>query len=169
MNNIVNSNIKLTIVGSLKSGKQYISSYLAGKQYDQQIIGKELNNIELDQFLQLKKLNGKIQIWDSSVLDRFMLIYPFYYNNAKIILVVFNFGDQDSFDKCTDYANYIQNNCSSIVLLVGTRFTDDKIISVDEAIDFAQFNDFQFFELKNDNFDALKTVVQKIVLKVLKN
>ncbi|CAL5995297.1 Rab-like_protein [Hexamita inflata] len=107
--------------------------------------------------------------WDTSALDRFMLIYPFYYNNAKIILVVFNFGDQDSFDKCKVYANYIQNNCSSIVLLIGTRFADEQIISVDEAIDFAQLNDFQFFELKNDNFDALKTVVQKIVHKALKN
>ncbi|CAL5995299.1 Rab13 [Hexamita inflata] len=155
-------NIKLIIVGSSRTEKARIYSYLTGNQYEQyfETYGG-FDIVPLKKFLQLQdQVTGNIQILDTAGMDRFIQANSDSYRKAQIVLIVFSFSDQDSFDKSQFYTKCIQEYCNAIILLIGTRFADEQIISVDEVIDFAQLNDFQFFELKNDNFDALKTLVQ---------
>ncbi|CAL5984898.1 Small_GTPase [Hexamita inflata] len=122
------------------------------------------------QFLQCKNTRGRLQICDASELDKEVQINPAYYLNTFVVLIIFSFCDKYSFEMCKICSKCVQEYCNDAkILLIGTNFTNKLIISMNEAINFAQFNDYQLFELKNENLDDLKTVVQKMVLeRVLK-
>ncbi|CAL5995427.1 Rab11 [Hexamita inflata] len=170
MNENVKNIKKLVIFGSSYTGKTYIASKFQEIQYNSYIetIGIDFNVVNFKTLPLLAHINGKVQMWDTAGIDRFIRINPSYYRNAAIILIVFSFSDLYSFQKCEDYAQNAFQYCKyAQILLIGNHFQEIEVVSVDEVVDFAQFNNFQFFELNNSNFEQLKILVQKNILKTI--
>ncbi|CAL5984899.1 Rab11 [Hexamita inflata] len=170
MNENVQHIKKFVIFGSSYTGKTYVASRFQEIQYNSYIetIGVDFNVVNFKQLPLLAHIHGKLQMWDTAGLDRFININPSYYRNAAIILIVFSFSDLYSFQKCKEYAQNAFKYCQQAqILLIGNHFQENCVVSVDEAVDFAHFNNFQFFELNSSNFEQLKTLVQKNVLKTI--
>ncbi|CAL5995301.1 Rab1a [Hexamita inflata] len=164
---------KLVIFGSSYTGKTYIASKFKEIQYNSYIetIGIDLNVVKFTTLPLLAHIPGKMLIFDTGYdfRDR---SHSTHYRHAAIVLIVFSFSDMYSFQQCKVYAKKALYHSSyskekAQIFLIGNRFGVKKeVVSVDEAVDFAQFNNFQFFELNSSNFEQLKTLVQKNILKM---
>ncbi|CAL6075663.1 Rab-like_protein [Hexamita inflata] len=175
MNKSTEQCAKLLIIGDESSGKSYLGALISGSQYKyQQTIGLDISTLELQNYLQCDKINGKLisgmlQILDTPGADTFS--YSYYYKNTQIVLMLFKFSDKQSFTSCQIYAQRIKQCCqASYVILIGNAYGSSKpVVSIDEAVNFAQFNGFQFFDWRHNNFNQLQTHIQNVILKLIQD
>ena len=92
----------------------------------------------------------KLQIWDTAGQERFRSIQASYYKGANGILVVYDITNRRSFEGLNSWLIEIEKNGNKNVykLLIGNKsdLEDERKVSKEEGIEFAQINGMEFFE-----------------------
>eukprot|EP00331_Platyophrya_macrostoma_P028589 CAMPEP_0176447920 /NCGR_PEP_ID=MMETSP0127-20121128/25395_1 /TAXON_ID=938130 /ORGANISM="Platyophrya macrostoma, Strain WH" /LENGTH=173 /DNA_ID=CAMNT_0017834611 /DNA_START=53 /DNA_END=574 /DNA_ORIENTATION=+ len=92
--------------------------------------------------LELEGQNIKFQLWDTAGQERFGTITAPYYKGAKIIILVFDLTDADSFKDLAGWHKQVQDNTTEGVklLLVGNKLDleSKRAVTKEEAIKFAE-------------------------------
>ena len=100
--------------------------------------------------IEVEKKNVKLQIWDTAGEERFRTIISSYYKGAHGILLVYDITLKESFESLNDWLNEIKKNTSKniVKVLIGNKIdlNDKRIISFDEAKEFADNNNMKYIE-----------------------
>jgi len=116
----------------------------------------------------------KLQIWDTAGQERFRTITSSYYRGAHGIIVVFDVTDKESFNNVKHWFQEIEKYAADGVnkLLVGNKcdLASKKVVSYDEAKEFADSQGIQFMETSAKNAhnveQAFKTMAGEIKQRV---
>ena len=104
----------------------------------------------------------KLQIWDTAGQESFKSITRAYYRAAAVAVLVYDISSQESFDAIENWLNECKTNGNSemTLILVGNKsdLSLSRVISTEEANNFAQANNMLFVETSakdNSNIDTV--------------
>jgi small GTP-binding protein len=153
---------KVVIIGDSNVGKTcFIERYCDDRFGDTQpTIGalhkiKTVNEVVLD-------------IWDTAGQERFKSMVPMYYKGAKAIIVAFDVTSVASFDGAKKWMNEIETNTSNIlIVLLGNKIDiENRVVSKEQAKNFADAKNAQYFETSAKENTNVKEVFEFIASKV---
>lgn len=121
------------------------------------------STIGLEYGSKLININGniiKLQLWDTAGQETFQSITRSYYNDAAIILLVYDITSRSSFTRLYYWLDEIKKHSNNpIIFLIGNKndLYSQRKISTEEAINFAKSYNLIFHEIsaKNDNLNKL--------------
>ena len=158
---------KLIIIGDSGIGKSSLLNRFSDNVYTDSYISTigvdfKITTIEIDNKI------CKLQIWDTAGQERFRTITSSYYRGAHGIMVVFDITNRDSFTNLPIWLKEIYNyaNENVKIILIGTKADLDakRVISYDDAMEFAIDNNMDYIETsakKDTNIDTAFTTLTK--------
>ena len=116
-----------------------------------------------------KKIN--VEIFDTAGQKRFRTITTAYYKASRAFLLVFDLGKRDSFDAIEQWIVQIDKFAQRkhVRFLIGNKCDSDRVISYDEAMDWAKENNCEYFEISaktGKNIDSLFAKVMDVRSKI---
>ena len=112
----------------------------------------------------------KLQIWDTAGQERFRTITSAYYRGADGIIMVYDVTNQESFNHVADWLTEVNRYASegTCKLLVGNKSDrSDRIVSAEEAREYAEGLQIPFLETSAKNADnvenAFLTMAQELI------
>jgi small GTP-binding protein len=117
--------LKTVLIGDSFTGKTSISESLVNNSFDE----NPTNTIGVSfYYKEFKILNKKIklQIWDTSGLDRFIPVTQVYIRDSSLILLVYDISNYTSFQNIKKWFDIInkESNNNHFIVLIGNK--DDK-------------------------------------------
>jgi small GTP-binding protein len=118
---------KIIIVGDQNTGKtQLVFSKRNIHHKPDSTIGASYYDFDEDSFC-----------WDMSGHSQWAHLYPLYYRNAPVFIVVFDLTNKKSFKHINEYISKINECCSEkpLIILVGNKadLTEQRVVSSDEV------------------------------------
>ncbi|CAL5993948.1 Rab2a [Hexamita inflata] len=125
--------------------------------------------IEFEQIIvNYKNQNIKLQLW-TDYRNRQKL--PQYYANTNVVILVFNINQIGSFNECQQYIEEVKicTNAQQIIL-VGQLFSNQRKVSNDEIIYFAEMNNITYTEISylEENHKQINLLRQQLAALALK-
>lgn len=162
---------KLLLVGDRGVGKSCLLLRFADDTYTE----SPINSIGLDWKIRTLEINGKyikLQIWDTTGLERFRTVAPSFYPSAHGIIVVYDVTDQASFFNVeSKWLPEIGRNARANVnkLLVGNKcdLTTKKVVDYNTAKQFADRLGIPFIEASSKNSTNVDDVFITIATEIL--
>ncbi|KAF2075696.1 hypothetical protein CYY_003010 [Polysphondylium violaceum] len=145
--------IKFMILGANHSGKSNTLIRYAEDTFQDQYIATISIDYKIKYFLDLDpKYRLCLQIWDKYVCaERFRSTPQAYYKSASAIFVLFDVTDRESFNYLKEELKGIPHTNEFVheVYIVGNKIDleSKRVISREEAIQFAQDNAAQYYEI----------------------
>ena len=140
-------NCKIIIAGDGAVGKTTISQRLTGSLKTEE---DRLMTCGID-FHSLQIINGSIinaQIWDLGGQDQFRVFQKPFFNNANIMIIVYSVEWFHSFINLENWLELAQNKTPVKTYLIGNKIdSEDRIISKEEALEFAETHNMRYFEI----------------------
>lgn len=140
---------KLLILGDSSVGKTCFLLRYCDNLYNENHIATigvdyRVKNIEIEN----SKI--KLQVWDTAGQDRFKSITKSYYKGAHGILLLFDITSRESFHNIRSWVDTIKNNTviGAPIILIANKIdlTDSRVISKEEAEEFANSKDLIYIE-----------------------
>ena len=160
---------KLIVIGDSETGKSSLSQRIAIDSFNpthRRTIGVEFLSREI-------KISGKIiklQIWDTAGSDRYRSITKAYYKGSKIIFLVYDVTNLNSFKNIKNWMKEIEDFKKEkvYIVLVGNKCDSlDRVITEEEGINLAKEYKIDFLETsaKNDKniFELLYHKINKLI------
>ena len=160
---------RVVFTGDSDTGKSSLSQRIAIDSFNPTYIatiGVEFLSREI-------KINGKIiklQIWDTAGADRYRSITKAYYKGSKIIFLVYDVTNLNSFKNIKNWMKDIEdfNKEKVYIVLVGNKCDSlDRVITEEEGINLAKEYKIDFLETsaKNDKniFELLYHKINKLI------
>ena len=148
---------KLIVIGDSETGKSSLSQRIAIDSFNpthRRTIGVEFLSREI-------KISGKIiklQIWDTAGSDRYRSITKAYYKGSKIIFLVYDVTNLNSFKNIKKWISQIKEELSnkiSIVLVANKIDMPERIVSEEDGKNLANSMNLQIFEASaRDNINV---------------
>lgn len=159
---------KIILLGNIAVGKTCLLSYFVDNVFRTEYtctVGVDFKvktvSIEPD-----KKID--LQIWDTSGEERFKTITKQYYRDASGILIIFDVTNEKSFYDVTnwieDIKNYSKLNVS--IILVGNKcdLENQRVISKETALEFANKNDLKYYETSAKTGTKVASMFEELAL-----
>lgn len=117
----------------------------------------------------------KLDIWDTAGQEKYNSIMPLYYRGAGIIIIVFELGNYNSFNKAKKWVNEIKDydyyEKNQLILLLGNKYDKNEQINLQEYINYADNDDITFYHCSaksglNVNI-AVMNILEKYINKKL--
>jgi small GTP-binding protein len=163
--------IKILILGNSSVGKSSIVvRYTENKFYT-----TYLATIGVDFVKKVLNINDQeiiLQIWDSAGQEKYNAITKQYYNRTDGILVVFDLSSRTTFNGVMNWLEEIElSNASGmpIVILGNKCDLEEKEVSKEEAIEFAQSKGFPYYETSALEGINVNEAFMDVVLKIIEN
>jgi small GTP-binding protein len=140
---------KFIVIGSTGTGKTSIVRRLCENKF---VKGTQ-STVGIEYFTNVVNLGGravKMMIWDTAGQERFYTIAKAYFRGALGVILVFDITDRKTFDGLPrwlrDARQEADPHCT--VMLVGNKvdLAEDRVVSQEDAEDFAKANDMQYIE-----------------------
>jgi small GTP-binding protein len=151
MENKIEGNVKITLLGESTTGKSSIAYRLIKNVFNDQIdstIGAA--------YMVLKANNIRFDIWDTAGQERYLSIVQLYYRNTDIFLLVFDVSDLKTLDRLIYYINKINQEMDNnyTIFIVGNKtdlvddaelptikkFVQDKIPACNKSVFYLYFS-----------------------------
>lgn len=141
--------LKIILVGNSGVGKTSLLSSFLGNDFNTNYnctlsVESKTKNLSIDAFT-----SANLTIWDTCGQERFRSLTKSYFRDAHGILLVYDISDQKSFDDLDLWLKEIKEGapekCS--ILLVGNKIDLPRVISSEDANNFAIKNKLQYFEV----------------------
>ena len=146
------------------TGEPYTGKSTILLKYTENIFSQNYQStIGIEYGSKLLKINNnllKLQLWDTAGQETFQSITRSYYNDAAIILLVYDITSRQSFTRLYYWLDEIKKYSNNpVIFLVGNKndlFSKRKI-SVNEGENLAKIHNLIFHEIsaKNDNMERL--------------
>lgn len=160
--------LKVVIAGDGATGKTTISKQLTGSLKDKQ----ELEMTPGIDFhtLKISGNNKEAVIWDLGGQQHFRSFQDSFFQNANIVIFVFDVTSFESFLNIDSWISLIKNENISHIYLLGNKIDlENRAITKQEAEQYAKAHDLDYFEisaLKKIKFKEFKKdIIDKIVNK----
>jgi len=165
---------KVVLVGNSGVGK----SSLINRFVDDVFSDTFISTIGVDfkfRTLNVMDKTVKLQIWDTAGQERFRTITASFYRGAHGILVVYDVTNAQSFLDCRAWLEDIRKNTGGgsqdmSITLIGNKSDDvkNRVVSTEEARDFAQQNRMGFFETSAKDSAYVETAFASMVKDIIK-
>ena len=149
------NNIRILTLGESGVGKTTLILNYINPDIKNNNLEKKNPTIGVDyqkKLITLDNTNINVEIWDTAGQEKFKNITRQYYNGANGVILVFDISDKQSFEKINlwikDLSDRIDLNNICLILIGNKTDLDDKReISVEEAQNFAEENNFDYYEI----------------------
>ena len=168
--NIINKNnkdkikrtyISLATLGNSNVGKTNIINNFLGLEFSE----KNLTTIGIDFKIKNVILENnsklKVKIWDTAGQERFRSMAFSFLKNIQGILLIYDLTDKSSFLSIDKWISNLENNLDMKnvpIILVGNKNDkeDERKVSYEEGLKYAQKYNFQFFEMSAKSGENVK-------------
>ena len=168
--NIINKNnkdkikrtyISLATLGNSNVGKTNIINNFLGLEFSE----KNLTTIGIDFKIKNVILENnsklKVKIWDTAGQERFRSMAFSFLKNIQGILLIYDLTDKSSFLSIDKWISNLENNLDMKnvpIILVGNKNDkeDERKVSYEEGLKYAQKYNFQFFEMSAKTGENIK-------------
>ena len=168
--NIINKNnkdkikrtyISLATLGNSNVGKTNIINNFLGLEFSE----KNLTTIGIDFKIKNVILENnsklKVKIWDTAGQERFRSMAFNFLKNIQGILLIYDLTDKSSFLSIDKWISNLENNLDMKnvpIILVGNKNDkeDERKVSYEEGLKYAQKYNFQFFEMSAKTGENVK-------------
>lgn len=149
---------KCIIIGDQYVGKSSICRKLVKKDFSYEY----QSTIGVDFFIKIFNINNKnikLQIWDTAGQEKYKAITSSYYNNARLILFVFDLNNESSFLNLKKWIDNVDNYCDDNIkkILIGNKSDLQCFVNESDILKFTYQNNLEYYECsaKLDNIDNL--------------
>lgn len=156
---------KIVVVGDNFVGKTAILKRLVIEEFDentQATIGVEL----FSYLLKAGNENVKLQIWDTTGVERFRFIAEVYFKNAVGAVLVFDLTNRHSFNTLSRWIDTITSLCApnAYVVLVGNKndLGGERKVTEAEAQEFARRNNILYLETSAKTDYNIKVIFERL-------
>ena len=140
---------KILLLGDSSVGKSSLFLSFMDKSWNETFVPTIGVDFKI-KTINVNNMNIKYQVWDTAGQERFRTIISSYYKGAHGILLVYDITLKESFESLNDWLNEIKKNTSKniVKVLIGNKIdlNDKRIISFDEAKEFADNNNMKYIE-----------------------
>ncbi|KAJ3427021.1 rab2a member ras oncogene family [Anaeramoeba flamelloides] len=117
---------------------------------------------------------GKTSLWnrfidDETGTERFLSINSMYFRDAVCTFLVYDVSRRKSFNQLTKWLNHTQNltNPNSLILLIGNKIDlEERVVSREEAEEFAQENNLLYTETSTQTGENVNDAFMDMTKKV---
>lgn len=166
---MTNTALKIIIVGESGVGK----TCLLLRYVDNKFILDHISTVGSDYRVKHTEINGEpinLHIWDTAGQERFRSITKTYFNSAHGAIVVFDVSNRTSFDNVSYWVNAVKEKDNSIqFILVGNKIDLKREITNEEAKEFADSLDIQYFETSAKDGTNITEAFQYLAEKAYKS
>lgn len=168
---------KIVLIGDSGVGKssvllQFSDGYFADDM--QSTVGVDFKEkiIDIDQSGKQKRI--KLTVWDTAGQERFRTLTSAYYRGAQGMIFVYDVTKKQSFDNIDTWLaeseNYSTDTDNNIIkLLVGNKVDMPRVVSREEASEFAESRGMLFMEASAKTQVGTAQVFAEIAQKILEN
>jgi small GTP-binding protein len=162
--------MKVVVIGGPNVGKtSIISAYVSGAAEEAPAQTVQLAFSQKDE--QIGDVVVHLQICDTAGQERFQSVCPNFYRDAQGALVVFDVTAVASFQKIHVWIDELNATMpeSFIVIVVGnkTDLSDERVVTREEAVEFASFNSVSYLETSAVTGHGIQTAFQMLCEKFL--
>lgn len=168
---LISKELKLTIVGDSTVGK----STLVGRLSKNRFIPNLQNTVGGAFCTMTKEYDGKIykfQMWDTAGQERYKSLVPMYMKDSKIVLIVFDITNAQSFNSVKDcWFDFADSSVPDAhKILIGSKLDlqGRRTVSTQVANEFADIYNLDYIECSSkseENIDkVLATIIRKAAL-----
>ena len=140
---------KILLLGDSSVGKSSLFLSFMDKSWNETFVPTIGVDFKI-KTINVNNMNIKYQVWDTAGQERFRTIISSYYKGAHGILLVYDITLKESFESLNDWLNEIKKNTSKniVKVLIGNKIdlNDKRVISFDEAKEFADNNSMKYIE-----------------------
>lgn len=140
---------KFIVIGCSGAGKTSILRRLV----DNKFVKGAQSTVGIEYFTHITTIEGrtiKMMIWDTAGQERFYTIAKAYFRSALGVVLVFDITDRKSFDQLPrwlrDARMEADPHCSVILVGNKTDLAANRVVSKEEAEDFAKNHQLQYIE-----------------------
>ena len=178
--------IKIVLLGYKKTGKTKFCEYIDGKN----------NEINFSEYIETNGASYfsksiiynnnlyNIDIWDTSGQEKYESLTKFFFRNASIVFIFFNYNNKKSFTKAKYLLNSVKEytDMSDVIyVLIGNKYheeinpdDDNEMVNEEEVLEFIEQNNLIFGHLSisekysNGVNELFKKVVREYSKKISK-
>ena len=139
----------VSILGESRVGKTCIVSIHNGNHFDQ----NNLMTVGLDDYIETINLEGqefKVKIYDTAGQERYRSISLSTVQISDGFILVFSVADRRSFEQINYWLKSIEeavDRSKKVIILIGNKIDiEERQVTKDEALLFAQKNEFKYYE-----------------------
>ena len=108
----------------------------------------------------------KFQIWDTAGQDRFRTITASYYRGSNAVILCYDITDKNTFQNINKWLEEVKNFSvgTPLLILCGTKtdLEEKRVVSYEEAEEYAKINNMRFFESSSKNNSNVKEIFELI-------
>ena len=154
--------LKILLIGNSYVGKTNFISIFNNKTFsDERISTVGIDTSKVDLTINEQKI--RIQLWDSIGTDKSRITTQNCYLRVQGIIILFDLTSYESFLSCETWLNGVKETCGTEIplLLVGNKSDLDRIVSKEDAEQFAQKNNIEYIEVScKDNVNVEEAVTK---------
>ncbi|EAY14409.1 Ras family protein [Trichomonas vaginalis G3] len=164
--------LKLIICGDEKSGKSKLFDRIIKDTYTEnyfQTIGSDFEKTNRV----VPGANVELEVWDTAGSPQYRSILPIFFNNADIVIVVFDVTSRKTFEAIpgfiTDARNWVNNDCD--IAVFGTKidsWKNKREVEFEEADQLTKRFDTRYFETSAVTTQGLEDAIRKLLKHALK-
>lgn len=157
--------IKCLVIGDSGTGKSSLMMRFTNDVFNPSYI----STIGVDFKIKTMDFRDKIvkfQIWDTAGQDRFRTITSSYYRGSNAVLLCYDITDINTFKNIHRWLEEVKNFSigNPLLILCGTKtdLGEKRIVSYEEAEEYAKTNNMHFFESSAKNNFNVKAIFELI-------
>ena len=164
---------KVIIVGNANSGKSALLNRITGRIFDNSYcmtIGVDFSSKKIELDRDGKKINIKLQIWDTAGQESFRSITRSYYREAAGVIIVYDLTNLQSYESLTQWIDEVEYYCSknTSVIVSGNKMdlNNIRVKSFDEVTSFFKDNSMLYIETSSksgENVDKLFNTLAELI------
>ena len=153
------NNIKVVLLGDEKTGKtkfvQFLKLGIKSCDFENYIPSGGVSYIE-KRFIFNNKLYI-IDLWDTVGQEKYTTLLRFFYKDADIIFIFFDYNNKKSFERAKFLVNLVKGQCENkniVIVLVGNKFhldinsiETDNVVHEEEILEYVDKNNLIFAHL----------------------
>ena len=136
---------KIVVVGRGDPGKTSIINRLLYGSWEE-VYEITIGIDFMTKIIKFRGQNIKIQIWDSSGLEKTMGLLPSYISDSSMVFIVYDVSQRYSFENIKTLISFIKNFEVKIVILVGNKIDLEREVETKEGEELAKKEGLLFFE-----------------------
>ena len=164
--------LKLVICGDEKTGKSKLFDRIIHDSYTEQYfqtIGSDFQKTNRV----VPGANVELDVWDTAGAPKYRSILPIFFNNADIVVVVFDVTNKKSYESVPGFVSDVKTwvNGEFDLALFGTKidsWKNPREVSVDDALQTAQRLGARYFETSAVTTQGLEVELRKLLKHALK-
>ena len=165
-----NNSIKIAFIGDQYSGKTSIINRYCENKFEDDNYESTIAVDFKSKMILLNDQNIKLYFYDTSEQEKFHALIPSYIKDAKIIIIVYDITNKNSFNNLNFWIKMIKKTKEKIIILVGSKndLNKKRQVTIQEGENLAKEKGFLFYEVSSKNEKNINELFEKIIFPKMK-